>query len=125
MTAPGRILWYVSQDTGYPGSGYVRACSRLDEVLIDKPKSLYSRFRRLGIYEWRQVYETAGNNVENEIMAIKFSHTELFDTPVSWSDMQMILKNRGVKTTLESPISVDPGVFIEIYRTGRRHETIT
>ncbi len=125
VTAPGRILWYVSQDTGYPGSGYVRACSRLDEVLIDKPKSLYSRFRRLGIYEWRQVYETAGNNVENEIMAIKFSHTELFDTPVSWSDMQMILKNRGVKTTLESPISVDPGVFIEIYRTGRRHETIT
>ena len=30
----------------------IKACSQLEEVVIGKPKELFRRFQRLGIYEW-------------------------------------------------------------------------
>lgn len=43
LKAPGRILWYVSQggQASYYQVKSIRACSCLDEVIIDTPKSLF------------------------------------------------------------------------------------
>ncbi|MFM6151937.1 MAG: N-acetyltransferase, partial [Sphaerospermopsis kisseleviana] len=51
LNAPGRILWYVSQDKSYCGVSSIKACSFIDEVIIGKPKELYQRFQRLGVYK--------------------------------------------------------------------------
>ena len=47
LTAPGRILWYVSGD-----SKEIAAVSHLDEVVLDRPKELFRRFRRYGTFGW-------------------------------------------------------------------------
>jgi predicted nucleic acid-binding protein/GNAT superfamily N-acetyltransferase len=111
---PGRILWYVSQGNEKTGSMSVKACSSLDEIIVGKPKELYKQFRRLGIYEWRNVWELAHKNLDEEIMAIRFSDTERFHTPVSHQD----LKKLGVAGTIQSPRPIPPEVFAKIYSMG-------
>ncbi len=43
LIVPGRILWYVSKDTG-EGSMTIKACSQLEEVVVGKPKELSAGF---------------------------------------------------------------------------------
>ncbi len=78
LRSPGRLLWYVSSDSDRYGTMSIRACSRLDEILVDKPKELFRRFRRLGVYEWRDVFKKSGNDLEKLMMTLRFSDTELF-----------------------------------------------
>lgn len=111
---PGRILWYVSQDRRFEGTMRIRACSRIAEVCIGKPKSLFKRFRRLGVYEWSDVFETARRDSERDIMAVRFHDTELLQ-PVEWDTFQGILREHGVRTNLESPAKISATVFNEIY----------
>jgi hypothetical protein len=111
---PGRILWYVSSKGNFDGTMAIRACSRIAEVCVGKPKPMFRRFQRLGVYEWRDVIETARGDIENNIMAIRFHDTELLN-PVEWDVFQGILKEHGVKTNLESPIRIPPAVFQAIY----------
>jgi predicted nucleic acid-binding protein len=82
IKAPARILWYVSYGSRFSGTGHVRACSRLEDVIVDGPKNLYRRFRRLGIYDWNHVFELAKRDVETDIMALRFSDTELLKNPI-------------------------------------------
>ena len=70
LTAPGRILWYVSGD-----SKEIAAVSHLDEVVLDKPKELFRKFRRYGTFEWKDLYETCGGDITKKVMALLFSHT--------------------------------------------------
>ena len=111
---PGRILWYVSQNRKFEGTMSIRACSRIAEVCIGKPKPLYKRFQRLGVYEWSDVFETAKGDFERDIMAVRFHDTELLK-PVEWDSFQGILKEHGVRTNLESPARIPATVFNEIY----------
>jgi hypothetical protein len=120
LKAPGRILWYVSQDKNYKGSMHIRACSRLDEVLIDEPKKLYRQFRRLGVYQWRHVFEVAGRDINQDIMALKFSDTELFTSPIRWGDVQSILKRAECPSQLMSPHRIPNSIFAELYALGTK-----
>lgn len=118
----GRILWYVSsssdkKDRGFSNIGCIRACSKLDEVIIDTPKQLYQKYRHLGIYELSNILEVAKNDEQKEIMAIKFSDTELFKHPVSLKDAQRILEN---KTTFISPTYINNEKFAIIYKQGMK-----
>jgi GNAT superfamily N-acetyltransferase/predicted nucleic acid-binding protein len=114
LTCPARVLWYVSESDSYVGTKSIRACSRLVEVLVDRPKRLYSRFRRLGVYEWSHVRETARGDVDKEIMALRFDDSELL-RPVPWATFQGILKANGINSNLQSPVSIPASVFGEIY----------
>ncbi len=117
LSAPGRILWYVSFDSRYRGSKHIRACSKVDEVSIDKPKALFKRYRRLGIYEWKHVYETAKEDINQEIMGIAFSGTELLKNPVAWSDLQIILEAyQGRRSPIQSPVQISRDAFVKIYK---------
>ena len=62
--------------------------------MIGKPKELYKRFRRLGIYKFKNVLQTAKNNFDRKIMAIKFSDTELFSKPIELIEIQQILEKK-------------------------------
>lgn len=114
ITCPSRILWYVSSSKKYQGTMSIRACSRLVEVVTDIPKNLFTRFRRLGVYEWRHVRDKARGDLSKHIMAFRFDDTEVLP-PVSWLRMQQILQANGVSTTLVSPVSIKPTVFNQIY----------
>jgi predicted nucleic acid-binding protein len=115
LIAPGRILWYVSADKYYQGITSIRACSKLDEVVVDKAKTLFRQFRRFGIYEWKHVFELADNSHNCDIMALRFSNTELFDNPVPLKDIQKIIGNH---TTFPSPLRISREVFTELYKLG-------
>lgn len=119
LEAPSRILWYVSQGTSkYLDVGAIRACSLVDEVIIEKPKVAYNLFKRLGIYKWEDVYKAADKNIDNEIMAIKFSHTQLFSNPVKHAKIEKIAKENNHSLQVFSPYKITQKVFIDIYKEG-------
>ncbi|MFK7800042.1 MAG: GNAT family N-acetyltransferase [Anaerolineae bacterium] len=121
LTAPARVLWYVSKGNDkYQGTMSIRAVSYIDEVLVDKPKQLFSKFKRLGIYEWENVFEVAKNDTENEIMAFKFSKTEVFKNPVSRKQLsEMWSKNKQTRFHIQAPLRISNDEFIEIYQYGK------
>jgi GNAT superfamily N-acetyltransferase/predicted nucleic acid-binding protein len=114
VSCPARVLWYVSENAKYAGSKAIRACSRLVEVATDTPKELYKRFRRLGVYEWAHVRETANGDVNKKIMAFRFDDSELLQ-PVPWDDFQKILRSHSISTTLQSPVKITTLAFHEIH----------
>lgn len=118
LPAPSRILWYVSKDLKYHGTMHIRGCSYIDEVAVGKPKELFKRFRRLGVYDWRNVYKLSRKDIDREIMAIKFSYTESFSSPVPWVKFQEILKDENCPSRIQSPHRITPEAFFEIYRIG-------
>jgi hypothetical protein len=120
LKAPARVLWYVS-DPGKnnPGTMSIRACSYIDEVVIDGPKEAFRRFRRLGVYTWRDVFDAAGNALENKLMAFQFSKTELFRKLVVWERLQaVLLQHRGKGHPIISPVAVPEACFLELYKLG-------
>ena len=120
LSAPARILWYVSSGRGkYQGTMSIRASSYLDEVVIGKPKALFSQFRRLGIYRWEDVFNVAKRQVGQDIMAFRFSNTEVFSTPISRDDLQEIWREEtGGKFHIQAPISISKQRFFRLYKMG-------
>lgn len=113
LTVPGRILWYVSKDTG-DGSMTIKACSQLEEVAIGKPKELFRRFQRLGVYEWQDVYAAAGGDIANEIVAFRFRMTERFKYPVGMDTLETL----GIRGPFMSPRKISDSQFASIYKMG-------
>ncbi|HZV61225.1 MAG TPA: GNAT family N-acetyltransferase [Methylophilaceae bacterium] len=113
LKAPARIIWYVSKDMRFIGSGSLRAYSRLDEVVVDHPKPLFRQFRRLGIYEWKDVFETA-KSATKQLMALRFSKTMLFRKPVPWEELISVLSEHGIKTQLQSPCPIPEDLFFSL-----------
>lgn len=118
IEAPGRVLWYVSSDVKYPGAMAIRACSLVEEVVVGPPKELFRRFRRLGVYEWNDVFQAAKGDVSTEIMAFRFSRTELFPAAIPWEKMRSVLESHGNQSTLQSPVAISEACFLELYSMG-------
>lgn len=111
LAAPGRILWYVSNNKESDKSRHIRACSFLDEIAIDKPKVLYGRFQRLGIYKWDDVYRLAKRDINNKIMALRFSDTVLLKRPISLDALRKTMRATGKNPSLVSPFRIDANLF--------------
>jgi len=118
---PGRILWYVSGKGDETGIKRLRACSRLDQVEIGKPKELFRKYRRLGVYQWRDVYTTAKHDVERPIMVLRFSDTELFEDPIPYGVLQTSLRKAGIRTQLQCPVRVPANLFTKLYERACRN----
>jgi predicted nucleic acid-binding protein/GNAT superfamily N-acetyltransferase len=117
--SPARILWYVSDEKHYSGIKAIRAYSILDNVVIGKPKELYRQFSRLGIYKLKDLMATTNNDPNQNISALKFSHTELFSKPVGYSKVDEILQSIDGKRFMSAgmlPISTKS--YGAIYRLG-------
>jgi len=117
--APARILWYASIDKTTLRRQSIIASSYLDEVMTGKPKLLFKRNKHYGIYEWENIYDLCEKNIEKDIRALRFSNTEVFNTPVSFSKINEILVLNGRKrNTFASPVKVDKNIFTQIYTLG-------
>lgn len=124
LVAPARILWYVTDGENH-GSKRLRACSHLDDIDIDYPKSLYRKYKRLGVYDWDNVYRTAKKDINEKIMAVKFSNSEIFENTISWRTLKKVLidlENR--EAPIQSPVNINDETFVELYRIGNKLEVI-
>jgi hypothetical protein len=113
---PGRVLWYVSKGTQGRGSMMVKACSRIEEVFVGKPKEVFKRFSRLGVYQWRDVLGAADGDIDEHLLAFRFAMTERFERPVSLDELKRI----GVAPPIMSPRRITSEQFVDIYRLGRQ-----
>lgn len=123
LSAPGRILWYVSRARAgtIQGASAIRACSRLEEVVVGKPKELFRQFRRLGIYEWQHVMKIAEGSEDQPLMAVRFTDTELFPAPIPLDELRATYATLGKGLVLQSPSRVTPPeLFAQLYRRGMR-----
>jgi hypothetical protein len=120
LEAPARILWYVSEGSGnYQGVKSIKASSYLDEIVIDKPKNLYSRFRRLGVFTWEDVYNVAEHDIDQDVMAFRFSKTELFENPIDLSNLRQIwIEDTGAQFNPVTARQISPELFFRLYRIG-------
>ena len=109
VTAPGRVLWYVSGGSAMS----IKACSHLEERMIGLPKELYARFRHLGIYTWKHVLATADGKLDHPLMAFRFLRTERFVRPVTLAE----LKQMGIPQP-QNPRQITDEQFATIYRLG-------
>jgi hypothetical protein len=122
LKTPARILWYVTQsqdkqDNNMLSLKSIRACSRLDQIITGKPETLYKSFRRLGVFDRQQVLNIAKKkkNPNKEIMAIRFSDTEIFENPINLTEIKEIIPS----LFLLSPKEILNDDFILIYNKGR------
>jgi GNAT superfamily N-acetyltransferase/predicted nucleic acid-binding protein len=118
LAAPGRILWYTSGDGKVDGTKRIRACSRLDQVETGTPKELYRQFRRLGVYQWRDVFDAAGKSLDAELMAVRFSDTELLERPMGLPQLRELLRAHGAWNNFQSPLQIPEAAFVAIYEQG-------
>lgn len=114
MRTPARLLWYVTQKNAVPGSGAVRACSALTEIVVDRPKTLYRRFRHLGVYGEGDLVEAAA---DGQVMALRFTRTELLH-PVSLAQVNAEAARLGRTPWLQSPWRVPDALARRIYERG-------
>lgn len=116
MTMPARILWYVSEDRRRPGTKAVKAYSVLRDIDVSTPEVLFERYRRLGALSREQISKVASKT--NRVSAMRFTNTEVFETPVSLKRLSALAENHQHKLFLRSISSLPPGLFAEIYRAG-------
>lgn len=113
LAAPGCILWYVS---GNPKE--IAAVSHLDEVVLDRPKELFRRFRRLGTFEWEHLFEVCGGDISKNAMALLFSHTFPLRRRVPLKEIWKVFAEEGVGRSLQSPVKLRFGTFRKLFRLG-------
>lgn len=112
LVAPARIVWYASGSG--PGGKTLRGTSLLREISIDTPERLHRRFRRLGVYEVDQV---RGAAADGRAMALRFTHTQLFDRPVTLDEYEEASQAvTGKKVAVAGPQPVDERVFAAVCR---------
>lgn len=113
LKVPGRILWYVSKGDG-DGSMSIKACSMLEEVVLGKPKELFRRFQRLGVFEWRDIYAFSGKDLTKDLVAFRFRMTERFQKPVGMDSLESL----DIRGPFMSPREISDSQFAFIYKKG-------
>jgi ribosomal protein S18 acetylase RimI-like enzyme/predicted nucleic acid-binding protein len=117
--SPARILWYQSDDKLSSRRKSIIACSYLDDVDLDEAKKSFNKYKKFGTYSWSEIYELAGKDIHKLIMAIRFSDTELFKSPITLEKVRRLLfEISGKKYTFQSPVKINEELFLEIYRLG-------
>lgn len=111
---PGHLLWYVSSGNERLGTQQTKATSRLREVVKGTPKELFSRFRRLGVYRWKDLMAAAKGNPDAQLTALRFSHTESFPHPLDSNRLQTF----NVPPPYPGPRPIPFSTFQQIYHHG-------
>jgi hypothetical protein len=96
----------------------IRACSRLEEIVIAGSRTLHGRYKHLGVYT-REIIERIADK-SNQAMALRFVDTELFPYPVPLNDVRSVAARMSEHIVLVSPREVSTAFFTEIYRRGTR-----
>jgi len=116
---PGRVLWYVTKQPS--GISSIRACSRLDDIIVGPAKELFRQFRHLGIYEWQDLMSMIEGDLDREITAFRFSDTQLFNQPVTYKQWQTITQEfKAADPPIYGPTTMPKEVFAEVYNLGMK-----
>ena len=113
-TAPARLLWYVTNHHR-DGMKAVVACSRLEEIVVDDPRTLHRRFRHLGVWQQRQVEERARNG---RARALRFVDTEVFPRPVALDRLRELAGWSKRQPSLQGPRRITSELFAAVYQEG-------
>ena len=117
LSAPARILWYISKNPITKEKGHIKAVSYIDEIFIDDAKKLFKQFEQLGIYTWKDIQKTIDKS--GKIMAFVFSDTELFKRPVDLKFIKVLLKTKEEKKFMPlSPTKIKTETYLAIYKKG-------
>ena len=117
LSAPARVLWYLSENPTTKVKGQIKAVSYIDEIFIDHSKKLFKQFEQLGIYKWKDIVKTSDRN--NKIMAFVFSDTELLNKPVDLKFLKNLFKEKERKNFMVmSPIKIKTETYLAIYKRG-------
>lgn len=117
LQAPARILWYSSGNKSTKTGGSIIASSYIDEVFVDRPKTLFKQFEKLGIYTWKDLSKTAGN--KDKIMAFVFSDTELFHKPISLKRINDVFENLENKSfMIVAPLKIKTELTLPFTKKG-------
>ncbi|MFD3422897.1 GNAT family N-acetyltransferase [Streptomyces decoyicus] len=119
-SVPARLLWYVSKGSPREEGQMVIGCSRLDEVLIDAPDALHSKFEHLGVYGREQVRAIARDDASGCAMALRFSDTEIFPRAVSLRRLNSLAESLGLQFSLMSLSKISNRLFQAVYEEGHR-----
>ena len=113
LKPPARVLWYVSGSVGE-----VVAVSHLDSVEVDSASQLFRKFEEFGILSWSDIFAMCDGDHNREIMALKFSHTFSFRSPVSLSTLRNVYGELEQPLVLQSPSEVVQSVFARVFQLG-------
>jgi hypothetical protein len=111
-TAPARLLWYVTNHHRH-GMKAVVACSRLEEIVVDDPRTLHRRFRHLGVWQQRQVEERARNG---RARALRFVDTEVFPRQVALDRLRELAGWSNHQPVLQGPRRIPSELFAAVYQ---------
>ena len=114
LQEPARILWYESGSK----AGQIAAISCLDAIEIGAAKTLFKKYKKFGILEWKDIFDMCNGDPFEEIMALKFSHTFLFRKPVSLDRMRVVFREHGTNLVLQSPSSIPTEIFYKLFQLG-------
>jgi GNAT superfamily N-acetyltransferase len=118
VSGPGRILWYVKANKRRNWNGGVRAVSYLEEVVVDRPRTLFARHAHLGIWSQQQVLDVSH---DGEVMALRFINSEPFDRVLPLDELRRLYQSGGVGLQLQGPSRVPEHVFRLIYEQCSSH----
>ena len=113
LTTPSRILWYVSRN-----QRQIVGSSHLDEVVIDNPKELFRRFSRYGTLEWQDLYDMCEGEISRDLMALRFSHTFPFNSPVPMSEVRSVFEEDGLGWSLQAPRRLSSSTHRKLFELG-------
>ncbi|WNI16342.1 GNAT family N-acetyltransferase [Actinacidiphila sp. ITFR-21] len=117
-SVPARILWYVSEGSPGQQGRMVIGCSRLDDVIVGDPDTLFSRFEHLGVYGLSEVRKQA--EPTGSVMALRFSDTEIFPAPVAHSRLAALAQGLGLPLSLITLSKISSALFQAVYEEGHR-----
>ncbi len=114
-TCPSRVLWYVSKGKFFQNVMSIRCCSYVDETEINTPKELFKQYKKIGVYQWRELYKASKYDINHNLLAFRFSFNELFPNPIELSKYKNITNRKSASF---APISISNKDFISLYKTG-------
>ncbi|MFA1539401.1 GNAT family N-acetyltransferase [Actinomadura monticuli] len=116
LSAPARLLWYKSQGRE-KSEAAVFACSLLEEVEVDSPQVLHSKFSRLGVWNLQDIERAAKNG---KAQALRFTRTEIFRRPIAGKRLKEAFARDRFAGNVQAPRNVTPTLFASIYHEGTR-----
>lgn len=113
LAPPGRILWYVTGE-----NGRIVSVSHLDGVEIGEARELFKKHQKRGTLEWRDVVRIAGGDPAGEVMALTFSNTIPLRREIPLDEARGVFGEHGRGLQLQSPVSLSPSLFQDLFKLG-------
>ncbi len=115
LRAPGRILWYLSQDKNVR-EGLIIGTSLLDDIQRGTPEDLHREYSHFGVFGLHDIRRAGGGDLAE---ALLLSDMELFRNPIPRSTYDSIRTHHTGPRVPLAPTNISSELFEALYRHGR------